>query len=82
MTRATFGGFVVTLAVGFAATGIPFQNPVTAWALAGTGGLGLIYLIAGVVGSQSARLDVISVFWWGFSALGLALALLHFNGMI
>lgn len=82
MTRATFGGFVVALAVGFAATGIPFHNPVTAWALAGVGGLGLLYLVAGAFGSQSARFDVISVFWWGVGALGCVATLLHLEGII
>jgi hypothetical protein len=82
MTRATFGGFVVALSIGFAATGIPFRDPVAAWALAGVGGLGLLYLVAGVFGSQGARFDVISVFWWGVAALGCVAALLHFEGMI
>jgi hypothetical protein len=82
MTRATFGGFVVALSIGFAATGIPFRDPVAAWALAGVGGLGLLYLVAGVFGSQGARFDVISVFWWGVGALGCGAALLHFEGMV
>ena len=82
MTRATFGGFVVALCIGFAATGIPFQYPVAAWALAGAGGLGLLYLVAGACGSQGARVDAISVFWWGVGGLGLAAVLLHLEGMI
>jgi hypothetical protein len=82
MTRATFGGFVVALSIGFAATGIPFRDPVVTSALAGVGGLGLLYLVAGATGSQGARVDVISVFWWGVGALGCGAALLHFEGMI
>lgn len=82
MTRATFGGFVTALSIGFAATGIPLRDPVAAWALAGAVGLGLLYLVAGATGSQGARFDVISVFWWGVAALGLAAALLHLEGMI
>lgn len=82
MTRATFGGFVVALAIGFAATGIPFRNPVATWALAGIGGLGLLYLAVGVIGSQGAVRDWLSVFWWSVGAFGCLAALLHFEGMI
>jgi len=82
MTRATFGGFVVALSIGFAATGIPFCYPVAAWALAGVGGLGLLYLVAGATGSQGARFDFLSLFWWGVGAAVCAAALLHFEGMI
>jgi len=82
MTRATIGGFAVALSIGFAATGIPFRYPVATWALAGVGGLGLLYLVAGACGSRGARIDAISVFWWGVGAFGCVAALLHLEGMI
>jgi hypothetical protein len=82
MTRATFGGFIVALCIGAAASGIPAQYPGGLWALAGIAGLGLLYLCVGVFGSQGARFDVMSVFWWSVGALGCVGALLHFEGMI
>jgi hypothetical protein len=82
MTRATFGGFLVALALGAAAAGIPFQHPGGAWAVAGAGSLGLLYLTVGIFGSQGARFDVMSVFWWSALGLGCAAVLLHFEGVI
>ncbi len=82
MTRATFGGFLAALAVGAAAAGIPFRHPGGVWAVAGVGGLGLLYLAVGVFGSQGARFDFMSVFWWSALGLGCAAVLLHFEGVI
>jgi hypothetical protein len=82
MTRATVAAFVLALCIGFAATGVPFRDPIAASALAGVGGVGLLYLAAGVFGSQGARFDVISVVWWGVGALGLMAALLHLEGIL
>lgn len=82
MTRATFGGFLLALAIGAAVTGIAFQHPAGVSIAAAAAGLGLLYLCVGVFGSQGARFDVMAVFWWGMGALGCAAALLHFEGVI
>jgi hypothetical protein len=82
MTRATAGGFLVTLCIGAAASGIPFRYPGGEWVLASVASSGLLYLCVGVAGSHGARFDVMSVVWWSVGALGCVAVLLHFEGMI
>jgi hypothetical protein len=82
ITRATFGGFLLALAIGAAIAGMPFQYAAGVWVVAGVAGLGLLYLTVGFFGSHGARFDAMSVFWWSALGLGCLAGLLHFEGVI
>jgi hypothetical protein len=73
MTRATAGAFVLVVCAVLAVHGFP----VVGWQVtAGLAALALLYLVVGIHGSQGARFDLMSPFWWGVLALiaGAALA--------
>jgi hypothetical protein len=72
MTRATAGAFVL---VGCAVLAI-HGFPVVGWQItAALAVVALLYLVVGVHGSQGARFDLMSPFWWGVLALIAASAL-------
>jgi hypothetical protein len=75
-TRATAGAFVLALCAVIAANGFP----VVGWQVTCTiAAFGLLYFCVGIHGSQGARFDVMSVFWWAVLALGCG-ALLAIKG--
>lgn len=77
ITRATFGGFLLVVTAGAALHG--HFPPLV---LAAAGSFGALYLVAGALGSQGARFDVISVFWLSIGAAGCVAALLYLKGVI
>ena len=79
-TRATGGAFVLVACAILAAHGFP----VIGWqATAIIAAFALLYLVVGIHGSQGARFDFMSAFWWGALALGAAVLLgfLKLNGL-
>jgi hypothetical protein len=75
--RSTAGAFVVVLVTGAALKGfIPLNNPLALWFAVGLGGFGVLYIVAGVIGSR-CRVDPLSVVWWSVTALGCAAVLLY-----
>jgi hypothetical protein len=76
-TRAGLGAFLMVGAIGLMVYGSPVRDPFNGWGFAGLAGLGAIYFVAGVVGSQSPRLDFMSLFWWSVIGVGCAAVLLH-----
>jgi hypothetical protein len=81
LTRATFGGFLLALCIGAAATGMAARLPGGMHTLEGVGAFGLIYLCAGSFGART-RFDVMSVFWWSALALGCVAGMAWYEGMI
>jgi hypothetical protein len=84
--RAGLGGFLCALAVGLAVVELPqpaerLIEPIRVWLIAGLAGFGALYLVVGVLGSQGARVDFMSLVWWGVLGLGCA-ALLVFGSPI
>jgi hypothetical protein len=70
------------LAIGLWAHGVPaLLRPIGGYVIGGLAGLGLLYLVVGVHGSQGARFDLLQAFWWCAAAAGCA-ALLVFKGIV
>lgn len=79
ITRATWGGALLVACAVLAVHGFP----VIGWKVtAGIAALALVYLVVGIHGSQGARFDFMSVFWWAALGLGCVAALLHFEGVM
>ena len=79
--RAGFGAFLMVAAIGLAVYGAPVRDPFNGWGFASIAGFGFgfLYLFVGIVGSQGARFDFMTLFY--FSVLGLACAVLLLRGL-
>jgi hypothetical protein len=78
ITRATCAAFVLVVCAVLAVYGFPLIG----WqATAGIAALALLYLVAGILGSQGARFDFINrVFWPAVLALGCVAFLVFIGG--
>jgi hypothetical protein len=78
--RAGMGGFLVALALGLWAHGVPEPlEPISAYLLPIIGGFGVVLLVGGIHGANGASFDFLDVLFWIAVAIGCA-ALLVFEG--
>ena len=78
--RAGMGGFLVALALGLWAHGMPASlEPISAYLLPAMGGFGVVLLVGGIHGANGASFDFLDMLLWIAVAIGCA-ALLVFEG--
>lgn len=78
--RAGIGGFLVALALGLWAHGVPAPlEPISAYLLPAMGGFGGVLLVGGIHGANGASFDFLDMLFWIAVAIGCA-ALLVFEG--
>src|SRR4051812_8108071 len=78
--RAGVGGFLVALALGLWAHGVPAPlEPISPYLLPAMGSFGGVLLVGGIHGANGASFDFLDVLFWIAVAIGCA-ALLVFEG--